>query len=214
MIPIRSSGHWGSGAVSLLVPGTCELGRQGVWISCQTQHTLPRWELTTKQDPPVHAEWCTRHLSSPTAHSLEIRGQCSQVHGLGVSAFGLVPCFLGFPDSSVGKESACNAGDLGSTPRLGRSPGERKGYLLRYSGLENSVDCIVHGVAKSQTWLRDFHFHFFAPFRQLPSQDPTAPWNGMQAPVLPFPKEMAPQHEGVGVHGSLVSRWMISVPFS
>ena len=61
--------------------------------------------------------------------------------------------------SSAGKESACNAEDLGLIPRLGRSPGEGKGYPLEYSGLENSMDCIVHGVAKSQTRLRDFHFH-------------------------------------------------------
>ena len=63
-----------------------------------------------------------------------------------------------FLDSSAGKESACNAGDLGSIPGLGRSPGEGKGYPLQYSGLENSMDCIVHGVAKSQTQLSDFHF--------------------------------------------------------
>ena len=55
------------------------------------------------------------------------------------------------------KESACNAGDLGLIPGLGRSPGEGKGYPLQYSGLENSMDCIVHGVAKSWTWLSDFH---------------------------------------------------------
>ena len=69
--------------------------------------------------------------------------------------------FLGFPDSLVGKESACNAGDLGSIPGSGRSPGEGKGYPLQYSGLENSMACRVHGVAKSQTRLSDFHFHFF-----------------------------------------------------
>ena len=57
----------------------------------------------------------------------------------------------GFPDSSVGKESTCNTGDPGSIPGLGRFPGEGKGYPLQYSGLENSMDCIVHGVAKSQT---------------------------------------------------------------
>ena len=45
----------------------------------------------------------------------------------------------GFPDSSVEKESACNAGDLGSIPGLGRPPGERKGYPLQFSGLENSM---------------------------------------------------------------------------
>ena len=61
---------------------------------------------------------------------------------------------------SAGKESACNAGDLGSIPGLGRSPGEGKGYPLQYSGLESSMACIVHGVAKSQTRLSDFHFHF------------------------------------------------------
>ena len=49
-------------------------------------------------------------------------------------------------------------GDLGLIPVLGRSPGEGKGYILQYSGLENSMDCIVHGVAKSQTQLSDFHF--------------------------------------------------------
>ena len=56
--------------------------------------------------------------------------------------------YLGFPDSSVGKESACNAGDPGSIPGLGRSPGEGKGYLLQYSGLENPMDCIVHGLQR------------------------------------------------------------------
>ena len=62
-----------------------------------------------------------------------------------------------FPDSSAGKESARNVGDLGSIPGLGRSAGEGKGYPLQYSGLENSMDFIVYGVAKSQTRLSDFH---------------------------------------------------------
>ena len=65
---------------------------------------------------------------------------------------------MGFPDGSAGKESACNVGDLGSVPGVGRSPGEEKSYPLQYSGLENSMDCIVHQVAKSQTRLSDFHF--------------------------------------------------------
>ena len=56
--------------------------------------------------------------------------------------------FLGFPGDSVGKESACNAGDLGLIPWLGRSPGEGKGYPLQYAGLENSMGCTVDGVAK------------------------------------------------------------------
>ena len=64
------------------------------------------------------------------------------------------------PGGSGSKESACNVGDLGSIPGLGRSPGEGNGYLLQSSGLENSMDCMVHGVAKSWTWLNNFHFHF------------------------------------------------------
>ena len=56
-----------------------------------------------------------------------------------------------FPDSSVGKESACSAGDPGLIPGSGRSVGEGIGYPLQYSGLENSMDCIVHGVTKSWT---------------------------------------------------------------
>ena len=73
-------------------------------------------------------------------------------------------CALSFLGGLLSKESACNAGDLGSIPELGRSPGEGKGYPLQYSGLENSMDCIVHGVAKSQTRLSDFHFHSYFPF--------------------------------------------------
>jgi len=72
---------------------------------------------------------------------------------------------VGFPGGSDGKASACNVGDLGSIPGLGRSPGEGNGNLLQYSCLENFMDggawwATVHGVAKSQTWLSDFTFTF------------------------------------------------------
>ena len=63
--------------------------------------------------------------------------------------------YKGFPGGSDGKESACNAGDLGLISGLGRSPGEGKGNPLQDSGLET---CLVHGVAKTQTRLCDFHF--------------------------------------------------------
>ena len=66
--------------------------------------------------------------------------------------------FLGFSGGSAGKESACNMGGLGSVSVLGRSPGEGKGYPFQYSGL----DCIGHGVTKSQTQLSDFHFHYIS----------------------------------------------------
>ena len=63
-----------------------------------------------------------------------------------------------FPCGSAGKESACNAGDLGLIPGLGRSPGEGKDYSLQYSGLENFMDCTAHGVTKSWTQLSNFYF--------------------------------------------------------
>ena len=58
---------------------------------------------------------------------------------------------MGFPAGSAGKESACNVGDLGSIPGLGRSPGEGKGYPLQDFSLENAMDCIVLGVANMKS---------------------------------------------------------------
>ena len=70
-----------------------------------------------------------------------------------------------FSGDSDGKESTCNAGYPGSIPGSGRSPGERNGNPLQHSCLENSTDrgawwAAVHGVAKSQTRLSNYHFHF------------------------------------------------------
>ena len=66
-----------------------------------------------------------------------------------------VPCefmvFINFPGGSAVKESTCNAGDMDLIPGLGRYPGEGNSYPLQYSGLENLMDCIVHGVTMSQT---------------------------------------------------------------
>ena len=75
--------------------------------------------------------------------------------------------FIYFPDSSVGKEFAWNARYPGLIPGSGRSSGEGKGYPLQYSSLESSMDCIVHGVAKSQTRLSDFQFHFSLGWKPL-----------------------------------------------
>ena len=68
-----------------------------------------------------------------------------------ISFMSLKHHLMGFPGGSDGKGSSHSAGDLGSIPGLEISPGERKVYPLQYSGLENSMDCIVHGVAKTQT---------------------------------------------------------------
>src|SRR5574341_1343706 len=72
-----------------------------------------------------------------------------------INHFWLANCPVGFPGGSDGKESACNAGDPGSIPGSGRSPGEGNGYPLQYSYLENCMDrgawqATVHGVTKSQ----------------------------------------------------------------
>ena len=82
-----------------------------------------------------------------------------------------IPVFLGFPCGSAGKESTCNVGDLGLIPGLGRSPGKGKGYPLQYSGLENSMDYVVHEVTKSPTWLSDFHFDFITQHQQISLKD-------------------------------------------
>ena len=77
--------------------------------------------------------------------------RCPTACGILVPRPGMEPCSpaLGFHGGSAGKESACSVGYLGLTSGLGRSPGERKGYQLQYSDLENSMDCIVHEVRKS-----------------------------------------------------------------
>ena len=75
-------------------------------------------------------------------------------------SFTVIKRLSDFPGGSDSKASVYNVEDPGSVPGCGRSPGEGHGYPLQYSGLEKSMDCVVHGVAKSQTGLSDFHFHF------------------------------------------------------
>ena len=79
----------------------------------------------------------------------------------------------GFPCGSAGKESACNVGDLGSIPGLGRSPGEGKGCPLQYSGLEKSLDCIVHGVSHKELDTTFALLHFFPPGKPRKGSFPT-----------------------------------------
>ena len=88
---------------------------------------------------------------------------------------------------SAGKDSTCNAGDLGSIPGFGRFHGEGNSYPLQYSGLENSMDCIAHGVARSQTQLNDFHCHEIPSIRNVSSR--------MEHPLtLHLPMTTAPQN--------------------
>ena len=87
-------------------------------------------------------------------NTAEIRGRVQCNHSAYLCGFSLE----GFPGGSAGKESACSVGDLGSIPGLGRCPGKGNGYPLQYSDLESSMECNVHGVAKSQTQLSGFRF--------------------------------------------------------
>ena len=103
------------------------------------------------------APWLTNscHLAV-FSHGLSL--VCSQLWYLSVyTDFLCLPVRLAFPGGSAGKESTRNVGNLGLIPGLGRSPGEGKGYTIQYSGLENSMDCIVHGVTKSRTQRSDLH---------------------------------------------------------
>ena len=107
---------------------------------------------------------------------------------------------------AVGKESTCNAGDLGLILGLGRSPEEGKGYPLQFSGLENSMDCTVHGVAKSQTRLSNFHFYGFGAsllaqmVKNLPAMRETQVWSlGQEDPL----------ENGMATHSSILA-WRIS----
>ena len=101
------------------------------------------------------------------------------------------PVFLSFPCGPAGKESACNAGDLGSILGLGRCPGEGKAYPLQYSGLENSMDCIVYGVAKSRTGLSDFYFASLHFLNSLVQRGLTRPQRRPQQ----LPKPHSPFHD-------------------
>ena len=84
-----------------------------------------------------------------------------------------LPLLLGFPCGSADKESACNEGDLGSNPGLGRSPGEGEGYPLQYSGLENSMDCSPCGRKESDMTER-LSFSLFTSPPSLTCQYPTS----------------------------------------
>ena len=129
------------------------------WHSPRTQHKLTRikWDQDGRLDLDLQSASEMTHPEAPWQFQGTVQRPRS---GRWLKSWKYPP----LPKNvlplcgSAGKESICNAGDLGSIPGLGRFPGEGKGYSLLYSGLEDSMDCIVHGVAKSRTQLSDFHF--------------------------------------------------------
>ena len=115
---------------------------------------------------------------------------------VGVHSIHLSLITEGFPGGSDGKESTCNEGDLGSIPGLRRSPEERDGYPLQYSGLENSMDCIVHGVAKRQTRLSNFHF---TSSQKVPQQESEPLPPPAAAMPRPWDRRINPRHHTTAV---------------
>ena len=132
--------------------------------------------------------------------------------------------FMGFPGGSAGKESTCNAGDLGLIPGSGRSPGEEKDYSLQYSGLENSMDCVVHGVTKSRRRRRDFHFQCVAGAHHLIGWRPDGkegltlpqrilPAASAGASALPVSTAASSPHAQTGTDDDYMRRFFIRIFF-
>ena len=156
--PLKHLGHgsWASGtpATCLLTPQDCACG----------PHTLDMQEApecggsdahpsNTSSSTQVTCSTCRGHAGGDTqmyatAPPTGNRRQRSNYRPFKMLAL----------SSSAGKGSAANVADLGSTPGFGRSPEEGEGYPLQYSGLENSMDCIAHGVTKNRTWLSNIPF--------------------------------------------------------
>ena len=116
-------------------------------------HTHPPRNLHVCRSPSIHGLLVAPVVKNLPANAGDVRVPVQS---------------LGFPGGSVGKASACNAGDLGSIPGSGRSPGEGNGNPLQYSCLENSMDggawwATVHGAANSRPWLNDFTFFLLIP---------------------------------------------------
>ena len=141
LVSASSCVHWGQQA-SLQGQGTTGYPAQQAPAPGPGPRYVPR---------PLHSALIVMNLA-PIDPQLGVESQGGRA-GLGRgSTWG-----CGFPDSSAGKESACGAEDLGSIPGSERSAGEGNSYPLQDSGLENSMDCTVHGGAKSRTRLSDFH---------------------------------------------------------
>ena len=130
-----------------------------------THSSILAWEIPWAEEPSKLSmrSQRVRHdlVTKPTNHQKKE----AQVHCNFQSVEILFPSHQGFPGGTEDKVSACNAGDLSLIPGLGRSPGEVNGNPLQYSCQENPMDrwawwATVHGVAKSQTWLSTFTFHF------------------------------------------------------
>ena len=106
---------------------------------------------------------------------------------------------MGLPWWLSSKIYTCSVGNLGSIPGLRRSPGEGNSYPLQYSGVENSMDCIVHGVTKSHTWLSDFHIggHMSPAF-----------WTSLPPPILSHLSSLSQSTNLSSLHLTANPHWL------
>ena len=123
-----------------------------VWAEQKERGTVFQSHLVSVVWPRASHPSCHQHWGSDHSCCGGLSVRCRVFSSL----LGLLQ---GFPGGSAGKESACKAGDPSSAPGLGRALGEGDSSPLQYSGLENSTDCTVHGVARSWSRLSDFPFH-------------------------------------------------------
>ena len=128
-------------------------GRATVHRVARVGHDL----VTKPPPPPLHCRWILYQLSYKGSPLVHIKLLFIFVPEISTRLLRVIFLLSLEQKGSAGKESACNAGNLGSIPRLGRSPEEGRGYPFQCSGLENSMNCITNGVTKSRTQLSDFH---------------------------------------------------------
>ena len=148
--------------------GVQHISFKGLKINCGPRNVVSRvereaWGRCVENSLERRKRGSQRQRTCTTAgRSGASRFQAEQVGGFSSESpvTTAIKCSLHWPGGSDGKESTCNAGDMGSIPGLGRSPGERKGYPLQYSSLEKSKDrgawrATVHMVIKSWTRLNN-----------------------------------------------------------
>ena len=129
------------------------MGMMSLYIFLEEMSGMKSYSLPVTLDPDHRAPVGGLYHISPNVLLLSLLTMCSLAPPSPASKSGKLQVSLdhqGFPGGLAGKESTCNVGDLGSIPGLGTSSVEGKGYPLQYSGLEKSMDCIVHEVTKSQ----------------------------------------------------------------
>ena len=128
-------------------PPVLGVWRLSHWTSRKVPHScILAWKIPWTEELLGYSSW--GHKESDTTEQLSTHA----AHGSAEAVWLVSERFFsskGLPCGSAGKESACDVGRPGSIPGLGKSPGEGRGYPLQDPGLENSMDCIIHGVPKS-----------------------------------------------------------------